>query len=80
MGDRRDLWLVVLLTLAVGASWAAFTPAFQTTDEPAHFAYVQSVAELHHPPRQLADSGLLSPEQTCWYNGFKATQVRFAHG
>jgi 4-amino-4-deoxy-L-arabinose transferase-like glycosyltransferase len=78
MRARRDLALVVLLTVAVGASWAALTPTFHTTDEPAHFAYVQSVAELGHPPRQISDTGILSAEQTCWYDGLRATQVRFA--
>jgi 4-amino-4-deoxy-L-arabinose transferase-like glycosyltransferase len=79
MRARGDVALVVLLAVGVGMLWASLTPAFQATDEPAHFAYVQSVAELHHPPRQLTDTGLLSAEQICWYDGLRATQVRFAH-
>lgn len=76
---KADVALVVLVTVGVGMLWAALTPTFQATDEPAHFAYVQSVAELHHPPRKLEDDGLLSAEQTCWHDGLRATQVRFAH-
>ncbi len=80
MRDRRDLLLVVALTLATGALWAGVTPAFEKTDETAHFAYVQAFAELGHPPRQFLDTGLLSPQLTCWYNGFEILRYRFYLG
>lgn len=77
MGNRRDLLLVVALTLATGALWAGVTPAFEKTDETAHFAYVQAFAELGHPPREFVDTGLLSPQLSCWYNGFEILRYRF---
>lgn len=73
----RELLIVVLTSFAAGAFWAGLTPALQKTDEPAHFAYVQAVAELGHPPTQLADKGLLSPEFACWYYGLRTINYRF---
>jgi hypothetical protein len=58
MRTRVDLALVVVLTLATGALWAGITPAFDKTDEPAHFEYVQEVATLGHPPLDLGNNGL----------------------
>jgi 4-amino-4-deoxy-L-arabinose transferase-like glycosyltransferase len=80
MRDRRDLLLVVALTLATGALWAGVTPAFEKTDETAHFAYVQAFSELGHPPRQFVDTGLLSPQLSCWYNGLEILRYRFYLG
>lgn len=77
MRFRTDLLVVLVLNLASGACWAGITPAFQKTDETAHFAYVQALAELGHPPRQFVDTGLLSKELTCWYNGLEVTRYRF---
>jgi 4-amino-4-deoxy-L-arabinose transferase-like glycosyltransferase len=77
MRHRRDLILVALLATAFGACWAGVTPAFQKTDETAHFAYVQAFAELGHPPTQFTDTGLLSPQFACWYNGLEAIHYRF---
>ncbi|HEY4278318.1 MAG TPA: hypothetical protein VGM91_08875 [Conexibacter sp.] len=76
--DRRDVTLVVLVTLAIGACWAALTPAFQPTDELAHFAHVQAVAETGHPPRQIADTGVVSAESACWANQLALQRVRWA--
>jgi 4-amino-4-deoxy-L-arabinose transferase-like glycosyltransferase len=77
MRYRRDLLLVAALSTAVGACWAGVTPAFEKTDETAHFAYVQAFAELGHPPTQFADTGLLSGRLTCWYNGLEILHYRF---
>ncbi|HWX74597.1 MAG TPA: glycosyltransferase family 39 protein [Solirubrobacteraceae bacterium] len=80
MRDRRDLLLVMALTLATGALWAGMTPAFEKTDETAHFAYVQAFSELGHPPREFNDTGLLSSQLTCWYNGLEILRYRFYPG
>jgi 4-amino-4-deoxy-L-arabinose transferase-like glycosyltransferase len=77
MAHRRDLLLVFMLSVAIGGCWAGITPAFEKTDETAHFAYVQAFAELGHPPRQFVDTGLLSPELACWYNGLGIIHYRF---
>lgn len=75
--SRRELLLVGLATFAIGAVWAGITPAFQKTDETAHFAYVQAFAELGRPPTRFADTGLLSAQTTCWYNGLGVLHYRF---
>ena len=43
-------WLVAAALLA-GVSWALLVPPWQAPDEDAHFAYVQTVAELGRLPR-----------------------------
>jgi hypothetical protein len=74
---RADLAWVVALTLATGALWAGFTPAFDKTDEPAHFAYVQTVATLGHPPQDLADQVTFSAQLSCWMNVLGVQRYRF---
>jgi 4-amino-4-deoxy-L-arabinose transferase-like glycosyltransferase len=41
----RSLAALLVLTALVGVGWAFVTPAFQAPDEPAHFGYVQTLAE-----------------------------------
>lgn len=42
---------VLLLVVAIfGCAWALINPPFQSPDEDVHFAYVQTLAELHHLP------------------------------
>jgi 4-amino-4-deoxy-L-arabinose transferase-like glycosyltransferase len=77
MRTRVDLALVVVLTLATGALWAGITPAFDKTDEPAHFEYVQEVATLGHPPLDLGNNGLASEELGCWLSGLQTQTYRF---
>lgn len=77
-GTRGDLAWVVLATLAIGTAWAALSPALHPTDELAHVAYVQAVAELGHPPRQLQDSGEVSGELACWSTHLGLMRVRWA--
>jgi 4-amino-4-deoxy-L-arabinose transferase-like glycosyltransferase len=45
---------VVAAALLVGTAWALLVPAWQAPDEDAHFAYVQTLVELHRRP---ADDG-----------------------
>jgi 4-amino-4-deoxy-L-arabinose transferase-like glycosyltransferase len=44
---KRDVFLVLLpsVALVLGVFWAAIIPLWQTPDEPAHFAYIQSLSE-----------------------------------
>jgi Predicted membrane protein (DUF2142) len=48
--------LMVVGAIHVGA-WIAVTPAFQGPDEPAHFSYVQHLAETGSPPEKLGGNG-----------------------
>ncbi|HEX2105063.1 MAG TPA: DUF2142 domain-containing protein [Solirubrobacteraceae bacterium] len=48
----RPLAALVVLTALVGVAWAFVTPAFQAPDEPAHFGYVQTLAESVELPGQ----------------------------
>ncbi len=74
---RRELIVVAVLAVGAGAVWAGITPIVEKTDETAHFAYVQAFAEFGHPPTQFADTGLLSDEFACWYNGLGVIHWRF---
>ena len=75
---RRREWIVVAtLAFAIGAVWAGITPIVEKTDETAHFSYVQAFAEYGHPPTDFIDTGLLSSEFTCWYNGLGVVHWRF---
>jgi 4-amino-4-deoxy-L-arabinose transferase-like glycosyltransferase len=76
-GVKRDVLVSFLLACAIGAGWAGITPAFEKTDETAHFAYVQAFAELGHPPTEFTDTGLLSNQLACWYNGLGILHYRF---
>jgi len=42
-------WCLSAVALA-GVAWALIVPAWQVPDEDAHFAYAQTLAELHHRP------------------------------
>jgi len=54
-GRRLRLALVIgLVAFLNAASWALITPAFNTPDEPDHFAYVQYLAETGHTPSKIA--------------------------
>ncbi len=74
---RVEIALVVALTIATGALWAGITPAFQKTDEPAHFAYVEAVATLGHPPTAITDIHGLSPQLGCWMGDLQVQVYRF---
>ena len=58
----RPLAALLLLGTIVGVAWALVTPAFQAPDEPAHFGYVQSLAEGFQLPGR-GDRPLVSSEQ-----------------
>lgn len=45
--------LIGLVAFLNAGSWALITPAFNTPDEPDHFAYVQYLAETGHTPSKV---------------------------
>jgi 4-amino-4-deoxy-L-arabinose transferase-like glycosyltransferase len=51
--DRLRRWLlpaIIMLYFALGILYAAYTPAWQAPDEPAHYNYVQYLARQHRFP------------------------------
>lgn len=48
----RPLAALIAATLILGVTWALFSPAGQSPDEPAHVAYVQVLAERFKLPAQ----------------------------
>jgi 4-amino-4-deoxy-L-arabinose transferase-like glycosyltransferase len=76
---RRDVMLLALVTLAIGACWAGLAPAFHETDEPVHFGYVQTLGELGHPPREIHDMWGMSEEIGCWATLLSFDRVRWNH-
>jgi hypothetical protein len=76
---RREVLAVAVLALGSGMSWAGVTPLFQATDELAHAAYVQALAELGHPPRQKKNTGEVSAEMACWADFVRLEKARFYH-
>src|SRR4051794_41738219 len=46
----RPLALLLMVVGIFGVAWALITPAWQSPDEDAHFAYVQSLGELGRLP------------------------------
>jgi 4-amino-4-deoxy-L-arabinose transferase-like glycosyltransferase len=61
---RVPIPLAALLaaTLIFGVAWAFVIPPFQAPDEPAHFAYVQSLAEASSFPQGVVGRPFLSTE------------------
>ncbi|HWT25719.1 MAG TPA: DUF2142 domain-containing protein, partial [Solirubrobacteraceae bacterium] len=55
---------LVVAVLLAGASWALLLPPFEAPDEDAHFAYVQTVAELGRLPREDARRALEAEKAT----------------
>lgn len=49
-GLPRPLLLLLIVTTAVGATWALIVPAGQAPDESAHFGYAQTLAERFDLP------------------------------
>jgi 4-amino-4-deoxy-L-arabinose transferase-like glycosyltransferase len=51
--NRSTRWLqpaIILIYLILGTLYAVYTPAWQAPDEPAHYNYVQYLAEQHRFP------------------------------
>jgi 4-amino-4-deoxy-L-arabinose transferase-like glycosyltransferase len=69
-GRRVRLGLIIgVIAFANAASWALITPAFNTPDEPDHFAYVQYLAETGHTPSKVSTAqAAFSTEQVLAMN------------
>ena len=48
--SRPRMWACALLAVVNAALWAVVTPPLYVIDEPAHFGYVQYLAEAKRPP------------------------------
>jgi Predicted membrane protein (DUF2142) len=60
---------IALITFLNAGSWALITPAFNTPDEPDHFAYGQYLATTGHAPARTADARVpFSADQTLALN------------
>jgi len=46
----RPLALLLVAVAVLGVAWAMFTPSWQAPDEPAHYGYVESLAQRHSVP------------------------------
>jgi 4-amino-4-deoxy-L-arabinose transferase-like glycosyltransferase len=53
---------LLVIIVAVGLTWVSVVPPFQAPDEPAHFAYVQSLAESFTLPGAPSRPGLSTDE------------------
>jgi Predicted membrane protein (DUF2142) len=52
----RPAMVIALIAFLNAASWALITPAFNTPDEPDHFAYGQYLATTGHAPARTPDA------------------------
>jgi 4-amino-4-deoxy-L-arabinose transferase-like glycosyltransferase len=73
-------WLVAAVLLA-GVTWALVVPAWQVPDEEAHFAYVQTLAELQRSPEDDGRPAQLAGKSTEQHlaereSGFQASAQR----
>ncbi len=62
MAPPAPLAALLVIVVAVGLTWMSVVPPFQAPDEPAHFAYVQSLAESFTLPGAMSRMGLSSDE------------------
>jgi hypothetical protein len=70
-------WTCALIACLNGVAWSILTPPFQGRDEPAHFAYVQQLAETGTLPRETSTGGF-SPEELLVLEGLHRAEVSFS--
>ncbi len=70
----RGGWACMLVAFLSAACWSFITPPFQVPDEPAHFAYVQQLAETGRLPSSSAET--YSPEETAALQGLRWEEVK----
>ncbi len=68
-------WACAAVAVLSAASWSILTPPFQLPDEPAHFAYVQQLAETGELPKY--EASLYSPEETTVLEDLDHKNVRY---
>jgi Predicted membrane protein (DUF2142) len=71
----RAAWICALIACLNAACWSLITPPFQVPDEPAHFAYVQQIAENGRLPTS-GDSDF-SEEEEAALRDLRQTEVRW---
>jgi hypothetical protein len=72
----RAAWICALVAFVNAACWSFITPPFQAPDEPAHFAYVQQLAETGQLPR--SDDEQYSPEEMAALRALRQEEVKQA--
>jgi hypothetical protein len=72
-------WLCALIACLNAAAWSILSPPFQVPDEPAHFAYVQQLAEAHALPHRPSEGapGEYSPEEQTALIDLRQGKVQF---
>lgn len=68
-------WAATAVACLSAACWSSITPPFQVPDEPAHFAYVQQLAENAALPSSA--TSLYSPEEKLMLSDLHHLQVRW---
>lgn len=72
-------WVCAAIALLNGVAWSIITPPFQGRDEPAHFAYVQQLAETGTLPHEvLSGSKSFSPEEELVLEGLHQYQIKLS--
>jgi hypothetical protein len=67
-------WACALVAFLNAACWSELSPPLQTPDEPAHFAYVQVLAETHRIPTHGVQ---FSPEEEAALTGLRHNFVQY---
>jgi hypothetical protein len=70
-------WACALVALLNGVAWSLITPAFQGRDEPAHFAYVQQLAQTGSLPHR-GERESLSAQEELVLRGLNQAEVAFS--
>jgi Predicted membrane protein (DUF2142) len=72
-------WICALIAFLNGAAWSLITPPFQGRDEPAHFAYVQLLAETGTLPHSTSsEQSEYSPEQALVMEGLHQNEIKLS--
>ncbi len=69
-------WMCMLVACLNAVCWSILSPPFQPPDEPAHFAYVQQLAESHRIPSSSADTFSTEEETALTDLDYAAMQFR----
>jgi hypothetical protein len=77
LGTLRGLpvscWICALVACLNAACWSILTPPFQVPDEPAHFAYVQQLAQAGRLPTSAGER--YSPEERAALSALNSSAV-----
>jgi 4-amino-4-deoxy-L-arabinose transferase-like glycosyltransferase len=76
-GVPAAAWTCALVALLNAAAWSLLSPPFQKPDEPAHYAYVEHLAQTGRPPAEAPPSVRvgLSPEQQIAMRDLRSDQI-----